>query len=475
MLWTRTTGELTRSSLIGELPGTTLGTRSEIATATHRRSTARSAALIAAVEDRPPTLNSSVWPARRNSCRRRWRRCLVNGTRPGLRHDDFTRLDDRCRRSNRSSRDRSSRRVRYNFTNRRLGWRSGDGSRRDPFGGGSRNWSWSRNRGRNWRLRGNWGGRRHCDSGYRRLHPGSRRRGFDNHRRWGRRLRNFNGHGWRGCFRLRRNNPGRGRNHDHRRRSYSYGGCQRLRRRHSRNRRPDHDRSCGGCHDNGGAHRRRARKGASGGASNHWAGWRTGSNRRSRRRRLNDWRSLARLRDDPTRLWTDCGWRRCGESIRRSNHGTRSTETGGLSCILAAGSRAGPWAGSRCRRTHDNGGRSSPRSLRILRLTLSFFLAGEDSPHGIPRLGDIGEIKLGPVFLLRPLIRLRRTGAPLEMSANLLRLKRFNGTGVRLALTQIHRIQRVQNLFALHFQLTCQIVNSNLTHPPLFVVVLYSG
>jgi hypothetical protein len=52
---------------------------------------------------------------------------------------------------------------------------------------------------------------------------------------------------------------------------------------------------------------------------------------------------------------------------------------------------------------------------------------------------------------------------------------RFNGTRMGLALGHAHRFQSVENLFTLDFQLTRQIVNSNLTHPPLFVVLPYLG
>jgi hypothetical protein len=108
-------------------------------------------------------------------------------------------------------------------------------------------------------------------------------------------------------------------------------------------------------------------------------------------------------------------------------------------------------------------------------LSLGFFLARQHRFHGVAGFRNIGEIKLRPVLRFTSGTRYRRTGSPLKVPTHLLRLKRFNGTGVRLAFAQIHRVQRVQNLFALHFQLTCQIVNSNLTHPPLFVVVLYLG
>ena len=44
-----------------------------------------------------------------------------------------------------------------------------------------------------------------------------------------------------------------------------------------------------------------------------------------------------------------------------------------------------------------------------------------------------------------------------------------------LTLGQTQTSQSIENLFAFDFQLTRQIVNSNLTHPPLFVVLPYTG
>ena len=58
------------------------------------------------------------------------------------------------------------------------------------------------------------------------------------------------------------------------------------------------------------------------------------------------------------------------------------------------------------------------------------------------------------------------------MNPNTLGLILFDGAGVGFAFPQIHCLQRVQNLPALHLKLACQIVDSNLTHPPLFVVLL---
>ncbi len=46
---------------------------------------------------------------------------------------------------------------------------------------------------------------------------------------------------------------------------------------------------------------------------------------------------------------------------------------------------------------------------------------------------------------------------------------------MRPAFGETHIFQSVKNLLTFDFQLTRQIVNSNLTHPPLFVVLLYVG
>jgi hypothetical protein len=54
------------------------------------------------------------------------------------------------------------------------------------------------------------------------------------------------------------------------------------------------------------------------------------------------------------------------------------------------------------------------------------------------------------------------------MHANLLRLVFFQRTGVGFALGQAEFRQNVKNLPALDFHLAREIVDSNLTHPPLF-------
>jgi hypothetical protein len=61
--------------------------------------------------------------------------------------------------------------------------------------------------------------------------------------------------------------------------------------------------------------------------------------------------------------------------------------------------------------------------------------------------------------------RLRVT-ASLEVGAYLDRLMLFDGTGMRLLLGDPHQRQDIEDRFALDFQFSGQIVDSNLTHPP---------
>jgi hypothetical protein len=65
----------------------------------------------------------------------------------------------------------------------------------------------------------------------------------------------------------------------------------------------------------------------------------------------------------------------------------------------------------------------------------------------------------------------RRVGSAAEMFAHQVRFVIFQRTGVRLLLCNAHRGQHVKNFLALDFQLTGQIVDSNLTHPPSFPVL----
>jgi len=55
-----------------------------------------------------------------------------------------------------------------------------------------------------------------------------------------------------------------------------------------------------------------------------------------------------------------------------------------------------------------------------------------------------------------------------KLPANLLRFILFQGAGVGFAGAQTEFSQYVKNLLALDFQLAREIVDTNLTHPPLF-------
>jgi hypothetical protein len=57
-------------------------------------------------------------------------------------------------------------------------------------------------------------------------------------------------------------------------------------------------------------------------------------------------------------------------------------------------------------------------------------------------------------------------GVAFEMDADSLRFVQLERTGMRLLLCDAHFRQDVKNGFALDFQLSGQIVDSNLAHPP---------
>jgi hypothetical protein len=95
-----------------------------------------------------------------------------------------------------------------------------------------------------------------------------------------------------------------------------------------------------------------------------------------------------------------------------------------------------------------------------------------DSIENIAWPGNIGEIdfRLNLVAINAAGTRLlRRTlhfAGGAQISAHLLRFVLFNGTGVRLLLSDADFRKCVENRFAFDFQLPSQIVNSNLAHPP---------
>jgi hypothetical protein len=101
-----------------------------------------------------------------------------------------------------------------------------------------------------------------------------------------------------------------------------------------------------------------------------------------------------------------------------------------------------------------------------------FFMLGLDSLQHIAGLGDVREINLGRNRLrgargCRTALSGRGLAA-LKLRANLVRLIVFQRTGMGLAAGQAEFRQYIENLPALDFHLAREIVDSNLTHPPLF-------
>ena len=89
----------------------------------------------------------------------------------------------------------------------------------------------------------------------------------------------------------------------------------------------------------------------------------------------------------------------------------------------------------------------------------------------ISRLGDVREVYLGLDFIRLACGSRRTAGCVLrfsgpEMGPHFLRLMIFHGAGVRLFLSDSNLGQHVEDRLALHLELSGQIVDSNLTHPP---------
>jgi hypothetical protein len=110
--------------------------------------------------------------------------------------------------------------------------------------------------------------------------------------------------------------------------------------------------------------------------------------------------------------------------------------------------------------------------MAVARSGFIFLLFGQNSLEYIARLGDMREINFGRYALLgtrRLRARLARGArSALEMRAHLVGLIVLQRTGVGLAGSQAELCQYVENLTALDLHLARKIVNSNLTHPPLF-------
>jgi hypothetical protein len=101
-----------------------------------------------------------------------------------------------------------------------------------------------------------------------------------------------------------------------------------------------------------------------------------------------------------------------------------------------------------------------------------FLLLGQDSLQHVAGLGDMREINFGRNGLrgARSLCARLARGprATLKMSAYLVGLVVLQRTGVGFAGSQAQLRQYIKNLPALDFHLACEIVDTNLTHPPLF-------
>jgi hypothetical protein len=110
--------------------------------------------------------------------------------------------------------------------------------------------------------------------------------------------------------------------------------------------------------------------------------------------------------------------------------------------------------------------------MALLCLGLRLLLLGQDGLQHISRLGDTGEIDLGRNAL--GAAGALRTGLPRsprtahKLRAHLLGLIFFQRTGVSLAGGQAELCQYVENLTALDLHLAREIIDTNLTHPPLF-------
>ena len=106
------------------------------------------------------------------------------------------------------------------------------------------------------------------------------------------------------------------------------------------------------------------------------------------------------------------------------------------------------------------------------RFSFLFGLFGLDSLQYVAGLGDMREINLGGNCLRGARTRCAcLAGKPrpmLKMRADLVGLIILQRTGVGLAGAQAELCQYIKNLPALDFHLAREIVDTNLTHPPLF-------
>jgi hypothetical protein len=109
--------------------------------------------------------------------------------------------------------------------------------------------------------------------------------------------------------------------------------------------------------------------------------------------------------------------------------------------------------------------------MALARRGFRFLLFGQNGLHHVAGLGDVRKINLGLNALRGTRRRAGVAGgarSAVKLGAHLLRLVVLNGTRVGFSFGQAKLRQYVKNLPALDFHLACEIVDSNLTHPPLF-------
>ncbi len=165
---------------------------------------------------------------------------------------------------------------------------------------------------------------------------------------------------------------------------------------------------------------------------------------------------------------------RSHQSWRRRRGGRRSFARGlGRHCLARHGSHRGSCLCFRRGRRRRNW----RLDCWTRRGMLDGFLLLRDGAQHISRPRNTREVDLGLdlVFAASGTRSFRRTrrrlGSAAEMFPHQFRFVIFQRTGVRFLLRNAHRGQHVKNFLALDFQLTGQIVDSNLTHPPSFPVL----
>ena len=193
----------------------------------------------------------------------------------------------------------------------------------------------------------------------------------------------------------------------------------------------------------------------------------------ARRRRLHD-DSHGRARGRRRRLGNNRPCRRMrGDGRRRSHNGRRLAWR--RNNLARLGTSGGRRRGGNRRGRGPGGGRGSsgPGGRAAAAGSLLFLLLlGLDRLQHIAWLGDVREVDLGSNRLGRAIrgstVRRGRLLAVREVLAHLVGLMLFKRTGMGFAGGQTQFSQNFKNLLTLDFQLAREIVDSNLTHPPLF-------